>query len=314
MTEQMLDLTIIIPNYNTKQLLRNSLASIYEHTKGITFEIICIDDNSPDGSADMVAAEFPDAILIRNTINQNYVRNNNLGMKMSRARYACWLNSDTVLISNAFEALVRFMDSRPEVAACGPKLLNPDGTLQPCIRRFPRPGTLLLQALNWHRLFPANRSMKRLYGLDLDHTRAQRVENIGTTAFVVRRSTWEQAGMLDERFQMYLVDWVYNFMLQQKGYEVWYTPCAEIVHFGSQSIGQNVVPAIVGLHDAMILFSDTYDYFGSSAVMKFVVRLAVRARCMLKLAEHRLGRNKQLNKGPLAPSRHAVSQSTLNSN
>jgi len=85
----MLDITIIIPNYNTKSLLRNCLASIYQHTKGITFEIICIDDNSPDGSAEMVAAEFPGAILIRNKVNQNYVRNNNLGMKMSRARYTC---------------------------------------------------------------------------------------------------------------------------------------------------------------------------------------------------------------------------------
>jgi GT2 family glycosyltransferase len=310
MTEQMLDLTIIIPNYNTERLLRNCLASIYEHTKGITFEIICIDDNSPDGSADMVAGEFPNVILIRNTVNQNYVRNNNLGMKMSRARYACWLNSDTVLISNAFEALVGFMDSRPNVAACGPKLLNPDGTLQPCIRSFPRPGTLLLQAVNWHILVPASRSMKRLYGLDLDHTKSQRVENIGTTAFVVRRSTWEQAGMLDERFQIYLVDWVYNFMLQKKGYEVWYTPCAEIVHFGSQSVGQNVVHSIRELHDAMILFSDAYDYFGSNAVVKLVVRLAVRTRCILKLAEHHLGSNKQLNKGPLAPSRHTVSQKT----
>ena len=304
MTEQMLDLTIIIPNYNTKGLLRNCLASIYEHTKGISFEIICIDDHSADGSADMVAGEFPGVILNRNEVNQNYVRNNNLGMSMSRARYACWLNSDTLLISNAFEALVRFMDSRPEVAACGPKLLNPDGTLQPCIRRFPKPGTLLLQAVNWLRLVPASRSMKRLYGLDLDHTKSQRVENLGTTAFVVRRSTWEQAGMLDERFRIYLVDWVYNFMLQKKGYEVWYTPCAEIVHFGSQSVGQNVVRSIRELHDAMILFSDEYDYFGGSAVVKWVVRLTVRARCILKLAEHRLGSDKQLNKGPLAPSMH----------
>lgn len=160
MTGQMLDLTIIIPNYNTKVLLRNCLASIYEHTKGITFEVICIDDVSPDGSADMVAGEFPNVILIRNTVNQNYVRNNNLGMKMSRARYACLLNSDTLLISNAFKALVEYMDSRPDVAACGPKLINPDRTVQHCIRHFVGLGTLVLQALNWHKLFPKSSSMR----------------------------------------------------------------------------------------------------------------------------------------------------------
>ena len=189
MTEQMLDITIIVPNYNTKALLRNCLGSVYAHTKGITFEIICIDDNSPDGSADMVAGEFPNVILIRNVVNQNYVRNNNLGMSMSRARYACWLNSDTVLISNAFEALVRSMDSKPDIAACGPKLLNPDGTIQHCIRHFEGLSTLVMQALNWHKLFPESKRMKRFYATDTDYSREQQVDSIGTTAYVVRRST-----------------------------------------------------------------------------------------------------------------------------
>ena len=92
----MFDLTIIIPSYNTRDLLRNCIQSIYQHTKGITFEIICLDDNSPDRSADMVAESFPEVIVVRNTINQFYAKNNNLGMRMSRARYACLLNSDTI--------------------------------------------------------------------------------------------------------------------------------------------------------------------------------------------------------------------------
>ena len=80
MTTQILDLTVIIPNYNTKDLICACIASIYEHTKGISYEVICIDDNSQDGSADMIANKFPGVILVRNKVNQNYVRNNNLGM------------------------------------------------------------------------------------------------------------------------------------------------------------------------------------------------------------------------------------------
>jgi GT2 family glycosyltransferase len=301
MTEQMLDLTIIIPNYNTKRLLRNCLASIYEHTKGISFEIICIDDNSPDGSADMVATEFPGVILIRNTVNQNYVRNNNLGMSMSRARYACLLNSDTLLISNAFDALVRFMDSRPDIAACGPKLLNPDRTVQHCIRRFVGPGILLLQAINWHKLSPKSGSMRHLYATDTDYSREQQVDSIGTTAFMIRRSTWEAAGMLDERFRMHVVDWAYNFMLKQKKKTVYYTPCAEIIHFGSQSVNQAALKSIRELHDALILFSDTYNYFGRSSLLKQVIRVGVNLRCWIKQAECRLGKDKRVVKGPGAP-------------
>jgi len=157
---------------------------------------------------------------------------------MSRARYACLLNSDTRLISNAFEALVQFMDMQGDIAACGPRLLNPDMTVQHCIRRFVKPGALVLQALNWHKLFPESKSMANLYATDFDYSKAQEVDSIGTTAYVIRRSTWERAGMLDERFQLFVVDWAYNFMLKQMGYKVYYASCAEIVHYGSQSVNQ----------------------------------------------------------------------------
>ena len=311
MTPLIFDLTIIIPNYNTRELLRQCLSSIYEFTRGISFEVICFDDNSTDGSADMVASQFPQAILIRNKTNQLYVRNNNLGMKMSQARYACLLNSDTMLIGNAFESLVRFMDDHAEVAACGPKLLNPDRTIQHCIRRFTGPATLLLQAIGWQKLRAGSRSLRRLYALDFDYSQPQRVDSIGTTAFMLRRSTWETAGLLDDRFRLFVVDWAYNFMLLKKGYEVWYTPCAEIVHFGSQSVNQNAAKSIRELHGALITFSDAYDYFGSNPVVKTAVRIAVYLRCILKLAELRLGRDKRVIKGPGAPTLRSNTNPTL---
>ena len=307
MTEPSLDLTIIIPSYNTNELLRNCIASIYEHTNGISFEIICIDDNSPDKSAEMVARTFPEVNLVRNIVNQHYVKNNNLGMRMSRARYACLLNSDTLLTSNAFRSLVMFMDEHPDIAACGPKLLNPDMTIQHCIRRFSGPGTLILQALNWHKLSPNSKSMMNLYALDVNYCQAQRVDSIGTTAYVIRRSTWEQAGMLDEHFRLFVVDWAYNFMLKQKGYKVYYTPCAEIIHFGSQSVNQTALTSIRDLHDALIEFSEKYDYFGRGRAIKILVRVAVQTRCYVKLAEYYLSSDKRVIKGPGAPSNKRVS-------
>lgn len=302
MQDKDLDLTIIIPNYNTRELLCNCIASIYKYTTGISFEIICIDDNSKDGSADAVAKSFPGVNLVRNAVNKLYVANNNLGMSMSRARYACLLNSDTRLICNAFEPLVRFMDENEDIAACGPRILNPDKTVQHCIRRFVKPGTLLLQALNWHKVFPRNQSMRNLYAMDFDYAKAQSVDSIGTTAFMVRRSTWERAGMLDERFHLFVADWAYNYMLKQKGYKVYYTPCAEIIHFGSQSVNQTATKSIRDLHSALITFSEVYDYFGNGRIIKFLVRIAVRCRCYLKLAEYFLGSDKRVIKGPGAPA------------
>jgi GT2 family glycosyltransferase len=307
--EKLLDLTLIIPNYNTRRLLRDCISSIYEHTCGITFEIVCIDDNSDDGSADMVAKVFPEVILIRNQTNRGYVRNTNHGMRRSRARYACHLNSDTLLISNAFQALVHYMDENPEVAACGPKLLNPDRSVQHCIRHFSGPLTLVLQALNWHKLFPRSRLTDRYYATGFDYSKAQPVDSIGTTAYVVRRSTWENAGMLDERFRLFVSDLAYNFMLKQKGYPVYYTPCAEVVHFGSQSVNQTPQSSLRELHDALIEFNEAYDYFGKSRASKLLVRLAVEARAYLKRAEYYLSSDKRVIKGPGAPPRARVSAS-----
>jgi N-acetylglucosaminyl-diphospho-decaprenol L-rhamnosyltransferase len=300
-----MDLTVIIPSYNTRQLLSDCLSSIYHFTQGIAFEVICIDDHSPDGSADLVATEFPQVILVRNEVNQFYVRNNNLGLKMSRARYACLLNSDTRLISNAFQALVTYMDENPQVAACGPKLLNPDGSVQHCIRYFPGPGTMVLQALNWHKLFPRSRFADRYYATRFDYSKAQPVDSIGTTAYVLRRTTWENAGVLDDRFRLFVSDLAYNFMLKQKGYRVDYTPCAEIVHYGSQSVNQHAESSLHELHEALIIFNEAYDYFGKSRASKRMVRWAVGARNWIKRMEYQFGSDKRVIKGPGAPPRCA---------
>jgi GT2 family glycosyltransferase len=307
--EPTLDLTVIIPSCNTRRLLRDCISSIYEHTRGITFEVICIDDASRDGSADMVSQTFPEVVLVRNHVNQGYVRNTNLGMRMSQARYACHLNSDTLLISNAFRELVHYMDDNPQVAACGPKLLNPDRTVQHCIRHFSGPGTMALQALNWHKLFPRSRFTDRYYATGFDYSKAQPVDSIGTTAYIVRRSTWENAGMLDERFRLFVSDLAYNFMLKKKGYPVHYTPCAEIVHFGSQSVNQTPLTSLGELHDALIAFNDAYDYFGKSRASKLLVCLAVKARASCKRAEYYLSSDKRVIKGPGAPPKARASAS-----
>ena len=297
----LLDLTIIIPNYNTRELLHQCLHSIYENTSSITFEVICIDDNSNDGSADMVEAYFPQVILVRNRTGQYYAKNNNRGLKESKARYACLLNSDTKLIGNVFYELVHFMDTHPEAAACGPTLLNPDMSIQSCIRQFADSGTMILQGLNMHKLFPSGRVAKKYYSINFDYGREQVVDSIGTTAFVIRRSTWERAGMLDERFPHFQVDLAYNLVLKRVGLKVFYTPCARVIHYGSQSVNQQPRKRIIELHKALADFSDIYNYFGTGWLVKKVVRAALRIRCWLKLLEFQLGSDKRVIKGPGAP-------------
>ncbi len=299
-TGPLIDLTVIIASYNTRELLRSCLDSVYQYTQGITFEVICVDDASPDGSPDMVATLFPQVSLVCNPERRLYSRNHNAGMRVARGRYACHLDSDTLLTGNALAALVQFMDAHPEVAACGPKLLNGDGSVQHCIRGFAGAGTFLLQALNWHKLFPDSRVMNQYYNADFDYSRAQQVQSIGTSAYMVRRATWESAGMFDERFGQFMVDLAYNFTLNRRGYSVWYTPCAEVVHYGSRSIGQNPEAALRDETAAFVLFNEAYGYFRQNWLFKWLVRGALRARLYVRLLELRLREDKTLVKGPVA--------------
>jgi GT2 family glycosyltransferase len=220
---------------------------------------------------------------------------------MSKARYACLLNSDTLLLDNAFKSMINFMDIHLDAAACGPKLLNPDMTVQSCIRKFPRLSTMILQGLNWHKLFPNGHVGRKYYCSDFDYSKESIVESIGTTAFIVRRETWETAGTLDERFPHYQVDLAYNLMLKRKNYKVYYTPCAEVIHYGSQSVNQMPKKNIIELHRALIKFSDYYDYFGSSILVKWLVRWLLRIRCQIKLLEFYVAKDKRVIKGPGSP-------------
>jgi GT2 family glycosyltransferase len=296
-----LDITLIIPSYNTKDLLKQCLSSIFEHTTGISFEVICVDDNSTDGSADMVATEFPSVKLVRNKIGQMYAKNNNLGMRMSSARLACLLNADTMITANAFGALVRFMDDHPDAAGCTPTILNPDGSIQSSVRRYPGIGVLVLQGINWHKLFPNGKVAKEYYASDFDHSKPQVIQAVGSTALVLRRSTWENAGLLDERFPLFQVDLAYCYMLLRAGYKLYYTPSAAIIHYGGQSVNQVPKKSLQQIHKGFHDFNQHYDYFGKGRLVKTIVSIAIIIRYRLKLAEYWVSRDKRVNSGPGRP-------------
>jgi GT2 family glycosyltransferase len=303
-----MDLTVIIPNYNTRTLLRNCLDSIYRYTDGIQVEIICVDGNSPDGSADMVAAEFPNVILVRNTTNESYARSVNQGLRLAQGRYACLLDSDTLLIENALAPLVRFMDENPDAAVCGPRLLNPDGSVQHHIRSFAGAGVFFLQTLNWHKLFPGNKKMNRYYNTDFDYSKVQVVQSIGTSAYVIRRSTWESVGLLDENFRWSMPDIAYNFTLHKLGYKLYFVPSVSVVHFGGQTASQNVLRSLREQRKALNYFSERYDYFGKSAFIKLLVRFGIFVRYYSKVLGYYLSSDKRVIKGPGAPPKEVAAQ------
>ncbi len=227
------DLSIIIVNYNTRQLLRECLRSLRERNEGISAEVIVIDNGSTDGSADAVAAEFPDVVLIRNRSNEGFAGPNNQGLQIAGGRYAMLLNSDTLVKAHALETLVHFMDTHANAGACGPRLLYPDGRLQPSCRSFPSLWRHFCDMSGLENLFP--RSVFGNLETRFAHDRIAEVDQPMGAALLVRRETIAQVGLLDESFRIYYneVDWCRR--MTRAGWKIFFVPDAEIIHYGGKT-------------------------------------------------------------------------------
>ena len=292
-----IDLSIIVANYNTRNYLKKCLESIYNTTSGINFEVIVVDDFSPDDSVDMVKEYFPQVRLICNPVNLRYTKTNNNGLKAAKGRYGLLLNSDVEVQPGAFLTLVKFMDENPDVAAAGPKLINPDGTIQHCIRGFPDILPMILQSIGIQKLFPGNRFTERYYCTKFDYFKTQQVEHIGTTAFIIRRQTWQNYDMLDEKFDFFMVDFAYCLMLKHNKQKVYYVHDAVVMHHGSVTINMNGEKEIKQLHDGLYYFYEKFYAFNHSLIKKIFVKTGIKIRLYLKLLIYKLSAQKTVLSG-----------------
>lgn len=297
------DLSVIIANYNTSSITRDCVRSVLEGTPDISLEVIVVDDASTDTSVADLRAEFPDITVLVNPVNVHYTKTNNRGLSECSGRYAVLLNSDTVIRPGALTRLVEFMDANPDVAACGPKLVNPDGSTQYCIRSFPGVSVMFFQALNLHKVWRNNPITNRYYHLDLDYDAVQDVESLGTTAFVIRRSVWETYGMLDERFKIAFTDLAYCAMLRSHGQRIVYVGDAVVEHLGSQSINMGSSAEVKARAGGLRTLYDNYLAARDPRWKRPVVRAGITAWGWLRRFEHRVSKDKRVITGPGAPKR-----------
>ena len=220
------DLSIVIVNWNTRELLRDCLRAVAV-TTGVTCEVIVVDNGSTDGSAAVVATEFPTVHLIANATNRGFAAANNQGLAVARGRYCLLLNSDTRVAPDALAQLVAFMDAHPEAGACGPQLRNADGTLQPSGRAFPT----LVQAVM--ALLPLPDAARRAAAGPLerrDYNSVAEVDEVSGAALCLRAAALSQVGGLDERFFVFGEDVDLCWRLSKAGWKVYYVPQAVVTH------------------------------------------------------------------------------------
>jgi hypothetical protein len=254
----MLDLGIVVVSYNTCDLLHDCLRSVYASQGDCAFKVCVVDNASSDGSAKMVATEFPQAQLIANEENLGYPTANNQGLRafgfadqpgsrdlpISRSTdhtsFALLLNSDTRVPPDALAAMLDFMADHPEAGAAGPKLVRPNGSLDlACRRSFPTPEISFYQMIGLSRLFPGSRRFGRYNLTYLDPDQVTEVDSVVGAFMLVRGEAIQQAGLMDESFFMYGEDLDWAFRIKDSGWKIYYNPTVTVLHIKKASTRQN---------------------------------------------------------------------------
>ena len=229
-----MDLSIIIVNWNTREMLRDCLQSVFDTAADITFDVWVVDNGSSDDSQQMVRDAFPQVELIANQDNKGFAGANNQALSRAKGRHVLLLNSDTLVHGDVLSASVRYLDDNPDVGAMGCRVLNTDGTLQITGSQLPSLLNLSLQATGLNRL--PGRFFDRFQMARWDRRDARDLDVIFGCYLMVRRSVIEQVGLLDDTFFFYGEETDWCFRIAKGGWRLVLAPVGEITHFGGGSV------------------------------------------------------------------------------
>ena len=235
--------------------MKQTLESVYKSVSGIETEVFVVDNNSFDGSSQMVRSTYPDVILIENSENQGFSKANNKGLKRAKGDYVLILNPDTVVQEDTFKTLIKFLDEHPEAGAASCKVLNADGTLQlACRRSTPTPLVVLPKILGLSTLFPKSKLLAKYNLTYLDEDEVSEVDAVSGSFVMVRKTVIEEIGLFDEDFFMYGEDLDWFFRMRKAGYKIYYVPYTKIIHYKGESIRAAGFDAIGMFYKAQIQF------------------------------------------------------------
>lgn len=232
------DLSICIVNWNVKELLKACLNSIYTNTKDISFEVTVVDNNSSDGSTEMIKNDFPQVKLIENSFNAGFTKANNQAIKIAQGNYIMILNPDTEVIDNALNKMVRFMESRRDCGALGCKLLNTDGSLQRSCRMFPSLEAMLYSSLFLDSLLPKSRLFGKYFMTWWDFNETREVDQPMGSALMLKKEVIDKVGLFDENIFIWFDEVDLCYRIKKAGWKIYFTPEAQIKHHLSQSFRQ----------------------------------------------------------------------------
>lgn len=283
----MITLSIVIVNYNVCGFLEQCLLSLADAVKEIPHEIFVVDNASTDGSDTYIPRRFPQVKYIYNTENVGFARANNQAMALSSGRYVLLLNPDTVVGESVLSEACRFLDDHPDAGALGVKMLDGDGRFLPESKRgFPSPWVSFCKIFGLAKIFPRSPRFGRYHLRYLDENEINRVDVLSGAFMLLRRSTLDRCGLLDEQFFMYGEDIDLSYRMTLTGQHNYYLPL-RIIHYKGESTKTESLRYVRIFYQAMLIFlRKHYPHYKFFA--QFSIRLAIYLRASAAAVRRKL--------------------------
>ena len=277
-------LTVIIVNYNVQHFLEQCLLSVRKAMQHINGEIYVVDNNSVDGSVEMLKDKFPEVLLIENKKNTGFSFANNQAIKLAKGDYVLLLNPDTVVEEDTFEKVIAFMDQHPQAGGLGVKMLDGKGNFLPESKRgLPTPSVAFFKIFGLSKLFPKSKLFGKYHLGYLDKDQTHEVEILSGAFMLMRKSALDKVGVLDETFFMYGEDIDLSYRLILGGYKNYYFPETRIIHYKGESTKKSSVNYVFVFYKAMVIFAEKHFSQNNAKLFSFLINFAIYLRAGISI-------------------------------
>ena len=277
-------LSVIIVNYNVEHFLEQCIDSALVASKNVSTEIIVVDNNSVDGSLQMMADKFPDITLIANKDNVGFSKANNQGIRISKGEYILLLNPDTIVEADTFAKTVAFMDSHTEAGGLGVKMLDGKGRFLPESKRgLPTPQAAFYKMFGFSKIFPKSKKFASYHQGHLSNDETHEVEILAGAFMLMRKTTLDKVGLLDEDFFMYGEDIDLSYRIILGGYKNYYFAETRIIHYKGESTKKNTVNYVYVFYNAMVIFAKKHYSKENAKLFSLLINAAIILRAFVSV-------------------------------
>lgn len=277
-------ISIVIVNYNVAYFLEQCLNAVFKALENTDGEVFVVDNDSIDGSVEVVRKKYPKVQLIANKQNVGFSKANNQAMQIAKGKYVLLLNPDTVVEEDTFTKCVSFMNAHPEAGGLGVRMIDGKGNFLPESKRgLPTPEVAFYKVFGISRLFPKTKRFGRYHLGFLDEFETNEIEVLSGAFMLMRKEALDKIGLLDEAFFMYGEDIDLSYRITQGGYKNYYFPETQIIHYKGESTKKSSVNYVFVFYRAMIIFAQKHFSQKNAKLFSFLINGAIYFRASLAL-------------------------------